>query len=89
MLKNRIVKRHKLEKGDLVIYRNVAPKVVDHFGIVLEVRNWGSLRPEEVFLKFPLDGSEGWFLSEKLIKVENEIEQSRQSPKPLSFFNRI
>lgn len=70
-----------MERGDLVIYRNrkaYSPDA-DHFGIVLEVRNWGSSgREEEVFLKFPLDGSEGWYLSERLekVKMERENEQS-------------
>ena len=71
-----------MERGDLVIYRNrkvFSRKTDDHFGIVLEVRNWGSSgREEEVFLKFPLDGSEGWYLSERLekVKMERENEQS-------------
>ena len=79
-----------MEKGDLVIYRNVTPWTsIDHFGIVLEVRNWGGARAEEVFLKFPLDGSEGWYLSEKLKKVENENEQPRRPSKSLPSVNGI
>lgn len=80
-----------MEKGDLVIYRNVTPRqVVDHFGIVLEVRNWGTgIRAEEVYLKFPLDGSEGWYLSEKLKKVENENEQSGRSSESLPCLDRV
>jgi hypothetical protein len=84
-----------MERGDLVIYRNrnvVHRKTIDHFGIVLEVRNWDlSGREEEVFLKFPLDGSEGWYLSEKLekVKLESENEQPSRPPEPLSFIDGV
>jgi hypothetical protein len=80
-----------MKEGDLVIYHSKTPfkPPVDHFGIVLEVRNWGCVRSEEVFLKFPLDGSEGWYLSEKLKKVECENEQQRRPPESLSSVDRV
>jgi len=66
----------KLERGDLVILQNnFKNNKREDYAIVLEVRNYGVAWPQDVFLKFPLDGSEGWFSSSKLKKIENQNEQ--------------
>jgi hypothetical protein len=54
-----------LKKGDLVVWGDRTNSVND-VGIVMEVRNWGFIRSEESYVKFPLSNSEGWFLSSSL-----------------------
>lgn len=59
--------------GDLVTWKDLNKKSkIDEYAVVLEVRSWGSIRPEEVFIKFPLDGAEGWYLTSSLNLIENK-----------------
>lgn len=60
-----------MKTGDLVVWNDKSFKSKKEYAVVLEVRNWGKLRPEEVLIKFPGDGFDGWFLSSTLSIVED------------------
>lgn len=64
-----------MNKGDLVMWRSGLIGKPPHYGVILDVKNHRGVLPEEVLVKFPLDGSEGWYLSENLVKMERKNEQ--------------
>lgn len=64
-----------MKTGDLVVWSDKTFRNKKEYAVVLEVRNWGSLRPEEVFVKFPSDGSDGWYLSSTLSIVEDIVKE--------------
>ena len=57
-------------KGDLVVFAVLPYKREVEYGIVEEVRDHNGVLPEEIFIRFPLDGTHGWYLSDDLKKVE-------------------
>ena len=61
-------------KGDLVMWRAPRDTRPPDYGVVIDVRTHRGVLPEEVLVKFPLDGSEGWYLSENLVKMERQLE---------------
>jgi hypothetical protein len=71
-----------MKKGDLVLWKSIDSRVKD-YGVVLDVCDHRGIFPEEVFVKFPLDGVEGWYLSRNLEKLE-ETNESGGSPESLS-----
>lgn len=59
------------QKGDLVVFAVHSYKRREvEYAIVEEVRDHNGVLPEEIFIRFPLDGSYGWYLSDDLKKVE-------------------
>jgi hypothetical protein len=71
-----------MKKGDLVLWRS-SDKNLKDYGVVLDVCDHRGIFPEEVLVKFPLDGVEGWYLSNNLEVMESKNE-SGGSPKSLS-----
>lgn len=67
-----------MKKGDLVLWRSLDKNARD-YGVVLDVCDHRGVYPEEVFVKFPLDGVEGWYLSTNLEVMENKNESSGPS----------
>jgi len=63
-----------MKKGDLVMWTSYM-RNVEEYGVVIDVADHKGVFPEEVLVKFPLDGSEGWYLSDSLIKMEKSCEQ--------------
>jgi len=64
-----------LNIGDLVYlplkhFAGKEPTLAGVYGIIMEVRSSPSIDGEQSYVRFPVDGSSGWFLSRKLIKVE-------------------
>lgn len=67
-----------MQKGDLVMWTSYM-RHTEEYGVVIAVADHQGVFPEEVLVKFPLDGTEGWYLSESLIKMESKNEQSGPS----------
>lgn len=63
-----------MKKGDLVMWKSYMQNRED-YGVVIDVADHRGVFPEEVLIKFPLDGTEGWYLSDSLIKMEKNCEQ--------------
>jgi len=63
-----------MKKGDLVMWKSYM-RLTEEYGVVIAVADHQGVFPEEVLVKFPLDGSEGWYLSESLIQMEKNCEQ--------------
>lgn len=63
-----------MKKGDLVLWQSGLINKPTHYGVVIDVMNHKGVFPEEVLVKFPLDGSQGWYLSENLVKMEKQLE---------------
>lgn len=63
-----------MKKGDLVMWKSYMRNKED-YGVVIAVADHRGVFPEEVLIKFPLDGTEGWYLSESLTKMEKSCEQ--------------
>jgi len=61
-------------KGDLVMWKATRDTGPPDYGVVIDVRAHLGIIPEEVLVKFPLDGSEGWYLSKNLVKMERSSE---------------
>ena len=62
-----------MKKGDLVMWRSyLRPR--EEYGVVIDVADHRGVMPEEVLVKFPLDGSQGWYLSESITKMEKNSE---------------
>jgi len=64
-----------MKKGDLVMWKSYM-RCTEEYGVVIDVADHRGVFPEEVLVKFPLDGSEGWYLSDSLIQMENKNEPS-------------
>lgn len=63
-----------MKKGDLVMWKSyMRPR--EEYGVVIDVADHKGVFPEEVLVKFTLDGTEGWYLSESLTKMEKNCEQ--------------
>ena len=67
-----------MKKGDLVMWTSHM-RNTEEYGVVIDVADHQGVFPEEVLVKFPLDGSEGWYLSDSLVRMENKNEQSGPS----------
>ena len=63
-----------MKKGDLVMWKSYMRDRED-YGVIIAVADHNGIFPEEVLVKFPLDGTEGWYLSQSLIKMEKNYEQ--------------
>lgn len=62
-----------MQKGDLVMWKSyMGPR--EEYGVIIEVADHRGIFPEEVLVKFPLDGTEGWYLSGSLTKMERKYE---------------
>lgn len=64
-----------MKKGDLVMWKSYM-RHTEEYGVIIDVADHNGVFPEEVLVKFPLDGSEGWYLSDSLIQMEGKNEQS-------------
>jgi len=64
-----------VKKGDLVMWKSYMRRT-EEYGVIIDVADHNGVFPEEVLVKFPLDGSEGWYLSDSLIQMEGKNEQS-------------
>jgi hypothetical protein len=67
-----------MKKGDLVMWKSYMTARED-YGVIIDVADHRGVFPEEVLVKFPLDGTEGWYLSQSLIKMESTSEPSKPS----------
>ena len=69
----------KLKPGDLVRF-NACTRTEIGYAMVLEVKYWGLIREEEVYVKFLNDMSKGWFRSSRfnLISRGNEDDEQAQ-----------
>jgi hypothetical protein len=68
----------RFKAGDLVSF-NVSSTPKLGYCIVLEVKNWGLIREEEIFVRFIDDMSKGWFRSSQFNLVSRGNEDDKQA----------